>query len=127
MLPPVYSTTVSSGAISPSRSAPSIIASAIRSLRDPVGFRYSSFSQSSAPFAGAQRQSRTRGVLPIASRMDSTRASSSTVVEANVDVVLDLNRVCAARFVDVAAEDEVGLCVLDEGADGGAADVLAAS
>ena len=70
MLPPVYSTTVSPGEISPSRSAPSIIASAIRSFIDPVGLRYSSFSQSSAPFAGAQRRRRTSGVFPIASRID---------------------------------------------------------
>jgi hypothetical protein len=73
VLPPVYSTTVSPGEIRPSRSAPSIIASAIRSFIDPVGLQYSSFSQSSAPFAGAQLLMRTSGVFPIASRIDSTR------------------------------------------------------
>ena len=73
VLPPVYSTTVSPAEIKPSRSAPSIIARAIRSFIDPVGLRYSSFSHSSAPFDGAQRRTRTRGVFPIASRIDSTR------------------------------------------------------
>jgi hypothetical protein len=71
VLPPVYSTTVSPGEIRPSRSAPSIIASAIRSFMDPVGLRYSSFSQSSAPFAGPQWCRRTSGVLPIASKIES--------------------------------------------------------
>jgi hypothetical protein len=69
----VYSTTVSPGEISPSRSAPSIIESAIRSLTEPVGLAFSSFSQSSAPFGGAQRSSLTSGVFPIASRIDTRR------------------------------------------------------
>src|SRR5829696_5981499 len=70
VLPPVYSTTVSPGEIRPSRSAPSIIASAMRSFIEPVGLRYSSLSHSSAPFAGAQRLRRTNGVPPIVSRID---------------------------------------------------------
>jgi len=37
VLPPVYSTTVSPGRMSPRASAPSIIASAMRSLYEPVG------------------------------------------------------------------------------------------
>src|SRR5947199_6538071 len=61
----------------PSRSAPSIIASAIRSFIEPEGFRYSSLIQSSAPFSGAQRRSRTSGVFPIASRIESTEAMIS--------------------------------------------------
>ena len=65
VLPPLYSTTVVSGPMRPSRSAPSIIASAIRSFIEPVGFRFSSLSQISAPFDGTQRSSRTSGVLPI--------------------------------------------------------------
>jgi len=73
VLPPVYSTTVSPGEIKPSRSAPSIIASAIRSFIDPEGLRSSSFSHSSAPFCGAHRRKRTRGVFPMASRIDSMR------------------------------------------------------
>ena len=44
----------SPGAISPSRSAPSIIASAIRSFIEPLGLRCSSFTQTSTPFAGAR-------------------------------------------------------------------------
>src|SRR5205823_12772590 len=58
--------------MSPSRSAPSIIASAMRSFIEPVGLRYSSLIQSSAPFAGAQRRRRTSGVFPIDSSTDST-------------------------------------------------------
>src|SRR5262249_45611996 len=55
---------------------PSIIESAIRSLTEPVGFVFSSFSQSSAPFGGAQRSSLTIGVFPIASRIDIRRLYS---------------------------------------------------
>src|SRR5262245_32184022 len=43
----------------------------MRSFIEPVGSRYSSLSQSSAPFSGAQFRRRTSGVPPIASRMDS--------------------------------------------------------
>ena len=68
VLPPVYSTIVVPGEISPSRSAPSIIARAIRSFIDPVGFRYSSLTQISAPFSGASASRRTSGVFPIAER-----------------------------------------------------------
>ena len=49
------------------------MASAIRSFIDPVGLQYSSFSHTSAPFAGTQWRRRTSGVFPIASRIDSTR------------------------------------------------------
>jgi hypothetical protein len=45
------------------------MASAIRSFIEPVGFRYSSFTHSSAPFSGASARRRTSGVLPIAERM----------------------------------------------------------
>ena len=70
VLPPVYSTTVVPGARLACCSAPSIIASAIRSFIDPVGFRYSSLTQISAPFCGASAgaRSRTSGVFPIAER-----------------------------------------------------------
>src|SRR3954471_5837456 len=68
VLPPVYSTTVVSGRSSASRSAPSIMESASRSFIEPVGFRYSSFTQSSAPFAGASAFRRTSGVFPIVER-----------------------------------------------------------
>jgi hypothetical protein len=75
VLPPVYSTTVSPAESNPSRSAPSTIASAMRSFIEPVGLKYSSFSHSSAPFAGAHRWRRTIGVFPIASRIDSNSHS----------------------------------------------------
>jgi len=42
VLPPVYSTTVMLGRSAPRRSASSIIESAMRSLYDPVGLKYSS-------------------------------------------------------------------------------------
>jgi hypothetical protein len=64
VLPPVYSTTGCPGSSLPSRSAASIIASAIRSLYEPVGLAASSFTQiSAAPWSA----SRTTGVPPIAS------------------------------------------------------------
>jgi len=66
----VYSTTVSLCVSAPSRSAPSIIASAIRSFIEPVGLRYSSFNHSSAPLTGAHRVNRTSGVSPIVSRIE---------------------------------------------------------
>src|SRR3954470_17069016 len=56
------------GSSSASRSAPSTIESASRSFIEPVGFRYSSFTQSSAPFAGASAFRRTSGVFPIVER-----------------------------------------------------------
>src|SRR3954470_14144100 len=68
VLPPVYSTMVVCGSSSASRSAPSTIESASRSFIEPVGFRYSSFTQSSAPFAGASAFRRTSGVFPIVER-----------------------------------------------------------
>src|SRR5256714_7015600 len=73
VLPPVYSTTVVPGAMSASRSAPSIIESAIRSFIDPVGFGYSSLTQISAPFSGASARRRASGVDPIASRTVAAR------------------------------------------------------
>src|SRR5690242_1521726 len=75
VLPPVYSTTVSPECSRPSRSAPSIIATAIRSFIEPDGFRYSSFTHSSAPFAGAHRVRRTSGVFPMAARIEWRMAS----------------------------------------------------
>ena len=66
MLPPVYSTTGWPGRRRPSASAASIIASAIRSLYEPVGLAASIFTQTSAQLSSAMRASRTTGVLPIA-------------------------------------------------------------
>lgn len=48
----MYSTTVSPRLSDPSRSAPSIIATAMRSFIEPLELRYSSLTQSSAPFSG---------------------------------------------------------------------------
>src|SRR5439155_13762130 len=69
VLPEVGSTIVPPGFSSPSRSAASIIASPIRSLTEPPGFRYSSLASRRAPPLGESRSSRTIGVSP-------TRSSS---------------------------------------------------
>jgi hypothetical protein len=71
VLPPLYSTTAIPGRNSPRRSAPSIIPRAIRSLYDPVGLKYSSFTSTVAAPSGTTRRNRTTGVLPIASRVES--------------------------------------------------------
>ncbi len=63
--PAVYSTTVWPGRSAPLRSAPSIIASAIRSLYDPVGLAASSFTHTSASPAPDNDVNRTSGVLPM--------------------------------------------------------------
>jgi hypothetical protein len=54
VLPPVYSTTGCPGASRPSRSASSIMASAIRSLYEPVGFALSSLTHTSAESSPAR-------------------------------------------------------------------------
>src|SRR5262249_41492772 len=66
VLPPVYSTTGWPGRRRPSASAASIIASAIRSLYEPVGLAASIFTQTSAHPSPAMLASRTMGVPPIA-------------------------------------------------------------
>jgi hypothetical protein len=65
VLPPVYSTTVWPGCSRPSASAASIIASAIRSLYEPVGLAASIFTQTSAQPSSVMRASWTTGVPPI--------------------------------------------------------------
>ena len=62
MLPPVYSTTSWPGRRRPSASAASIIASAIRSLYEPVGLAASIFTQTSAHPSPAIRRVKLRGV-----------------------------------------------------------------
>ena len=77
MLPDVGSTIVPPGLRSPARSAASIIGSPIRSLTEPPGFSVSSLARirgcaSSAPeVAAGMRVSRTSGVSPTRSRIDS--------------------------------------------------------
>src|SRR5688572_28944059 len=68
VLPPVNSTTVPPGRRSPRASAPSIIASAMRSLYDPVGFDPSHLTNTRAAPSGTIRLSSMAGVLPIACR-----------------------------------------------------------
>src|SRR5262245_37318383 len=71
VLPPVNSTTRTPGRRRPLASAPSIMASAIRSLYDPVGFTDSSFTSTSAESGNTTRCRRTTGVRPIALRTES--------------------------------------------------------
>src|SRR5688572_20534598 len=66
VLPPVYSTTVIPGLRSPRASARSTIESAMRSLYEPVGLKYSSFTHTSAAPPGTTLSRRTSGVFPIA-------------------------------------------------------------
>src|SRR5438067_5264952 len=100
VLPPVYSTTVVPGSIEPSRSAPSIIDSAIRSFIEPVGFKYSSLTQSSAPFSGASRRSRTSGVFPIVARI----ASPGTAADYPTSPGLRLRGACVRIWRGVGTD-----------------------
>ena len=70
VLPPVNSTTRMPGRSAPRFSAPSIIASAIRSLYDPVGLVDSSLTRTSAEPGGTTRINCTSGVWPMAWRTD---------------------------------------------------------
>jgi hypothetical protein len=74
VLPPVNSITRMPGRNVPRFSAPSIIASAIRSLYEPVGLKYSSFTNTSALVAGLMRRSRTTGVRPMTASTESATA-----------------------------------------------------
>src|SRR5271167_2995734 len=67
VLPPVYSMTRIPGLSTPRASAPVTIASASRSLYEPVGLMYSNFTRTSALPGGVSLLSLTTGVLPIAS------------------------------------------------------------
>ena len=75
VLPEVGSRIVQPGRSSPSFSASSIIASAARSLIDPVGLRSSSLAQSRTSGVGDSRGSPTSGVPPTESRRVSKRTS----------------------------------------------------
>src|SRR5437879_4622565 len=66
VLPPVYSTTVIPGLSMPRRSARSIIDRAIRSVYDPVGLQYSSFTSTCAAPSGTIVRSRADGELAMA-------------------------------------------------------------
>src|SRR5215207_6534681 len=68
VLPEVGSTIVPPGFSFPSRSAASIIASPIRSLTEPPGFRYSSLARISPGTSREMRSRRTIGVFPTRSR-----------------------------------------------------------
>src|SRR3954449_6052786 len=70
VLPEVGSSSSPPGSSSPEASADSIIASATRSLIEPVGFWPSSFAYSRTDGLGARRGSSTSGVLPTSSRRE---------------------------------------------------------
>ncbi len=76
VLPDVGSSTVAPGVSSPSASAFSIMASAGRSLIEPVGLRSSSLAHSRTCGAGDSEGSPTSGVSPTAASRESYRAIS---------------------------------------------------
>jgi hypothetical protein len=67
VLPLVGSTMVPPGCSDPSRSAASIIRTAIRSFTEPPGLRYSTLASTRGVASPGTRDSRTSGVLPISS------------------------------------------------------------
>src|SRR4051812_6807362 len=74
VLPEVGSSSSRPGSSSPAASAASIIARAMRSLIEPVGFWPSSFAYRVTEGFGERRGSLTRGVLPTSSRRDPAAA-----------------------------------------------------
>src|SRR5206468_9068565 len=91
VLPPVNSTTRMPGRSAPRASAPSIIASAMRSLYEPVGFADSSLTTTSAAASGTARRRRTTGVRPIALNTESATET--------VGMVRSLSRVSRVGWV----------------------------
>ncbi len=71
VLPLVGSTMVPPGRSSPEASASSIISSAIRSFTDPPGLKYSTLASTSGAASPVTRDSRTNGVSPTRSMIDS--------------------------------------------------------
>jgi hypothetical protein len=69
VLPLVASTTTPPGLSSPRRSAPSMIASPIRSLTEPPGLRFSALPYTGVRRPRAIRRSLTSGVQPTTSTM----------------------------------------------------------
>src|SRR5262245_17742506 len=71
----------------PLRSAPSIIASAMRSLYDPVGLKYSSLTTTSAHPGETRRRSRTTGVRPIVSRTELTGSGGPVITAEDLALI----------------------------------------
>src|SRR5712692_8540019 len=91
VLPLVGSTIVSPGFSRPSRSAVSIILSAMRSLTLPAGFIDSTFASTSAQPACTSRLRRTIGVSP-------TRSRTESAIFLSFRIIIPLYHVsCAAR------------------------------
>jgi hypothetical protein len=72
VFPEVGSTIVPPGFSAPDSSAASTIRIAMRSFTEPPGLRYSTFASTRGPSGSTTRPSRTRGVLPTRSSIDST-------------------------------------------------------
>src|SRR5215510_9994781 len=99
VLPPVYSTTRMPGRSAPRRSPPSIIASAIRSLYEPVGLKYSSLTTSAEPL-GTSRRRRTSGVWPIVRSTEST-AAGNAIMDVDYSTALSTNEHVPLPGVDM--------------------------
>src|SRR5579883_292022 len=88
VLPLVGSTIVAPGRSRPSRSAASIIASAMRSFTLPAGLSDSNLPKTCAPPGGTTRCSRTSGVLPISSStLSATNGRTPTGCSRGADVL----------------------------------------
>jgi hypothetical protein len=90
VLPDVGSTMVPPGRSRPSRSAASIIAIAARSLIEPPGLSASTLATSWGTSPAPRRESRTSGVPPMASRIESriaVRVSSAGSIPLSQAVV----------------------------------------
>ena len=79
VFPEVGSTIVPPGRSLPSRSAASISATATRSLIEPPGLSISTLATTSGVSPAARRESRTSGVSPIASRIESLMVARDAV------------------------------------------------
>jgi hypothetical protein len=90
VLPDVGSTMVPPGLSLPSRSAAPMRAIATRSLIDPPGFSASTLATICGVSPAARRDSRTSGVVPIASRIESLMSTMGPVVVALIGVVWHL-------------------------------------
>src|SRR5262245_18370233 len=114
VLPLVGSSSARPGWSSPEASAASIIATAMRSLIEPVGFCPSSFAKTRAPRSGRSRSSWTSGVSPIRSSSEGAvrtrlkgsarRAACHRGQENGPGRVVDLG-VEAVQRADVFADD----------------------
>src|SRR2546423_3600257 len=114
VLPLVGSSSSRPGSSTPRASASSTIASATRSLIEPVGFWPSSFAYKRTLGLGERRGSSTSGVLPTRSRrLDARRLATGHGGQQNHRVALGDRRLVAVAGADVLAADvDVGVLEL---------------